>query len=270
MRPALLTALPLLAALVLGASAVRAQDAKPDPRIVAEIAPSGVLRAAINLGNPVLAPKDAAGHLGGVTVALAQALGRQLGVPVRLMPYNEAGAVFADAASGWDVAFLAIDPQRAQQIDFTTPYVVMVGTYLVRADSPFRTVADLDRDGVRIAAAKGSAYELYISRTLKHATVLRAEDGAAALDAFRTGKVDAMASIEAALNASAQGHSDWRVISPGFQTIRQSMALPKGRPPEAKAYVDRFLERMKASGFVRKALDDSGQEDAAVAPAESR
>ena len=245
----------------------RAQEAKPDAATIAAIAPSGVLRAAINLGNPVLAQKDASGELKGVSVALAKALGQTLGLPVKLIPYEEAGVTAAAGAKGeWDVAFLAIDPKRAEQIDFTGPYVVIDGTYLVPANSRFRTARDLDADGVRISVATGAAYDLFLTRTLKHAILVRARNGADAIDLFREGKVEATAGVGAALAETAKGHPEWRIVAPGFQTIEQAMATPKGRPPAALAYVGAFVQARKASGFVRQALDDSGQGDTAVAP----
>ena len=254
----------ILAAIAAGPAFAEAP--KPDAATVAAIAPSGVLRAAINLGNPVLAQKDAKGELTGVSVALAKALGQTLGVPVKLIPYEEAGVTAAAGAKGeWDVAFLAIDPKRAEQIDFTAPYVVIDGTYMVPASSSFKTAADLDKDGVTISVATGAAYDLYLTRALKHATLVRAHNGAEAIALFEQDKVRATAGVGAALAVTAKGHAEWRVLSPGFQTIEQAMATPKGRPT-ALAYVGQYVQAQKASGFVRKALDETGQKDAAVAP----
>ncbi|HUO20967.1 MAG TPA: transporter substrate-binding domain-containing protein [Caulobacteraceae bacterium] len=244
-----------------------AEAAPPDAATLAALAPTGVLRAAINLGNSVLAQQDAAGELHGVSVDLARALGRSLGVPVRLVVYHEAGATFAGGQKGeWDVAFLAIDPQRAEQVDFTAPYVVIDGAYMVWADSAFKTSEDLDRDGVRIAAPKGSAYELYLTRTLKHASLVRTDTVAGAPQSFADQHLEAVAGIGAALRRVANTHPEWRVITPGFQTIRQALVTPKGRAPQGLTYLSAFVERMKASGFVRQALDNTGQVDADVAP----
>lgn len=262
-------ALPLLASALtlLSLAPVQAAQAKPDQATVDAIAPSGVLRAAINLGNAVLAQQDASGELKGASVQLAKALGERLGVKVQLVPYHEAGETFAAGARGeWDVAFLAVDPKRAELIDYGPAYVVIDGTYVVRADSPFHTIADVDREGARISVAEGAAYTLYLARTLKHAQLVQLPNGAASLEAFEAQHLDASASVGAVLRAMAKTHPEWRVISPGFQTIEQAMALPKGRPPEALAYVGRFIEEMKASGFVRRALDETGQADTAVAP----
>ena len=145
------------------------------PGARSELAPTGKLRAAINFGNPVLAQKDpATGEPRGVSVDLARELGRRLGVPVVLVTFDAAGKVFDALKTGsWDIAFMAIDPARAAEIVFTAPYVVIEGTYLVPADSALRTIEDVDRDGVRVAVGNKSAYDLYLTRTLKRAQLVR-------------------------------------------------------------------------------------------------
>src|ERR1700675_1639739 len=142
------------------------------PGLVAELAPSGRLRAAINFGNSVLAQQDpAGGEPRGVSSELARELARPFGVPIDYVAFDAAGKVFdALKAGAWDIAFLAIDPVRAAGIDFTAPYVVIEGTYVVPAGSALRTIEDVDRAGARVAVAQGSAYDLYLTRALKHAT----------------------------------------------------------------------------------------------------
>jgi hypothetical protein len=149
---------------------------------LADLAPGGKLRAAINLGNGVLAQKDAAtGQPKGITPDLARELGRRLGVPVELVTYEAAGKVFDAASTGaWDIAFVAIEPVRASVIEFSAPYVIIEGTYMVRQDSPLKAIADVDRPGVRIAVGLKSAYDLYLTRTIKHATIVHASAGEAA------------------------------------------------------------------------------------------
>jgi polar amino acid transport system substrate-binding protein len=237
------------------------------PNIVTELAPGGRLRAAINFGNGVLAQKDkATGEPRGVTAALSRELGRRLGVPVEFVAFDQAGKVFDALASGaWDIAFLAIDPLRAAEINFTAPYVVIEGKYLVPASSPVRSVADVDRDGLRIALARGSAYDLHLTRTLEHATLVRAPDGIDALDMFLGDKLDVAAGVKQPIVAFAEAHPGLRVIEGRFMAIEQAMGTPKGRPEGAR-YLSRFVEEMKASGFVARALAASGQADAAVAP----
>ncbi|HWK44595.1 MAG TPA: ABC transporter substrate-binding protein [Stellaceae bacterium] len=237
------------------------------PEAAKDLAPSGRLRAAINFGNPVLAQKDPkTGEPQGASVALARELGRQLGVPVDLVPFNEAGAVFEAVKIGaWDIAFLAIDPVRAAGIDFTAPYVVIEGTYLVPAGSALRRIEDVDRDGIQIGVAKGSAYDLYLTRALKHARIIRADNSAGAVALLEQNKVEALAGVKQPLVEYAQAHPETRVIPGRFMEINQAMGVPKGRRA-AEAFLRDFVETMKSSGFVARALAASGQADATVAP----
>lgn len=252
-----------IAGMVLAASAAVAAPTDA----VKDLAPSGRLRAAINFGNPVLAQKDpATGEPRGVSVALAQELGRQLGVPVDLVPFNEAGAVFEAAKSGaWDVAFLAIDPVRAAEIGFTAAYVVIEGTYAVPAGSKLQTIEEVDRDGIRIGVAKGSAYDLFLTRTLKHAQILRADNSALAVTLLEQHQVEALAGVKQPLIDYAKTHPEVRVIPGRFMEIQQAMGTLKARTT-GTAYLKIYVEAMKASGFVAKALATSGQHDATVAP----
>ena len=235
------------------------------------LAPSGRLRAAINLGNGVLAQRDAAtGELKGVSVVLARALAERLKLPVDLIAFDSAGMVFeALDRQGWDVAFLAVEPERAVKIEFSPPYVLIEGTYMVRKDAPFRSVADLDRPGVRVSVAKGAAYDLYLSRTLKQATIERASMTGTAIALFEDARLDAAAGVRQALVDAARGRSDLRVLEDSYTTIAQALAVPRGRPAAA-AYVRDFIEEMKTSGRVRAALDATGQDGAVVAPPSPR
>ncbi|HZV19971.1 MAG TPA: ABC transporter substrate-binding protein [Hyphomicrobiales bacterium] len=239
------------------------------PDIVRALAPSGQLRAAINFGNPVLAQKDAAtGEPRGVTADLARELAKRLGVAVTFIGYDTALKVFEAAKSNaWDIAFLAIDPVRAADMDFTAPYVIIEGTYAVPEGSPFHSAAELDRPGVRIAVGRGSAYDLYLTRTLKHAELVRGEgsDGAFQLFLFSAKKVDAVGGVRQPLVAFAASQPGIRVLSDRFMAIEQAMATPKGRDAGTR-YLKAFVEEMKESGFVAKALAASGQAEATVAP----
>ena len=255
MRGALLLALALLAGCV-------TPDVMP-PETVRDIAPSGTLRAAINFGNPVLAQKE---PLGGVSIDLARELARRLGVPLELVTYDAAGKVTADARSGaWDVAFVARDPERAKDIEFTAPYVIIEGGYLVPAASPLQRVEDVDRDGVRIAVGRGSAYDLYLSRTIKRATFVRAPTSPAAIELFVKDRLEAAAGVKQPLLEYARTHPETRMLPGRFMVIEQAMAVARGRPLAAR-YLSDFVDEMKASGFVAAALQKSGQRDAAVAP----
>ncbi|HTP98075.1 MAG TPA: ABC transporter substrate-binding protein [Casimicrobiaceae bacterium] len=233
-----------------------------------EIAPSGTLRAAINFGNPVLAQKDpASGAPRGVSVDIANELGRRLGLPIAFVAFDAAGKVFeALSRDAWDVAFLAIDPKRATEIDFTPPYVIIEGSYMVPADSPLKVVDDVDRPGVRIAVGNGSAYELYLSRTIKHARIVRAPTGNEAIAMFERDKLDAVAGVKSPLERFAQSRPDLRVMDGRFMVIEQAIGVPKGRT-EAVRYLRSMIEELKARGFVAEGLARSGQRDALVAPA---
>jgi polar amino acid transport system substrate-binding protein len=237
--------------------------------VVKDLAPSGTLRVAINLGNPVLAQKDAkTGTLGGVSTALARELARRAGVPLQLIEYEAAGKVTDALKTGaWDLAFLAIEPVRANEIDFTAPYVIIEGTYLVKNDSPLKAVEDVDKPGIRISVGKGAAYDLYLTRTLKHAELVRGTTGggASAVDVFMEQKLDAAAGVRQALDSYAKTDSGVRVMSGRFMEIRQAMGTPKGRD-KAHAFLKTYIEEMKAAGFVADELKRSNQPDATVAP----
>lgn len=254
----------LVLAAVLLSSCATVPTVPPGAR--SELAPTGKLRAAINFGNPVLAQKDpASGEPCGVSVDLARELGRRLGVPVELVIYDAAGKVFdALKTNAWDIAFLAIDPARATEIAFTAPYVVIEGTYLVPADSPLRTIQDVDRDAVRVAVGNKSAYDLYLTRTLKRAQLVRVPTSPEAIDVFLRDKLEAAAGVKQPLLQFAKTHPNVRVMEGRFMAIEQAMGTPKGREAAA-LYLREFVEEMKASGFVARALEKSGQGDATVA-----
>jgi polar amino acid transport system substrate-binding protein len=235
------------------------------PEAVKELAPTGKLRAAINYGNSVLAQRDpATGEPRGVSVDLARELARRLDVPIEYVTFDAAGKVFAAVAT-WDVAFLAIDPARAAEIDFTAPYVIIEGGYMVPAGSPVGTIADVDRDGVRVAVGRGSAYDLYLTRTLKRATLVRAPTSPAAIELFVKEKLEVAANVKQPLVRFAAGNPSVRVLEGRFMVIEQAMGTPRGREAGAR-YLREFVEEMKASGFVAAGLKRSGQADAAVAP----
>ncbi|HXP98048.1 MAG TPA: ABC transporter substrate-binding protein [Telmatospirillum sp.] len=239
--------------------------------IVASLAPSGRLRAAINFGNPVLAQKDpVSGQPQGISADLARELSRRLAVPLDFVTFDGAGKVFEALKTGaWDVAFLAIDPVRAAEIAFSPPYVVIEGTYLVPANAALQSIEDVDQPGIRIAVGQGSAYDLYLTRALKKAQLVRAPTSAAAITLFQTDKLEAAGGVKQPLVEAAKDNPALRVIPGRFMAIEQAMGTPKGRDAGAR-YLDAFIEEMKASGFVAKALAASGQADATVAPPAAR
>ena len=234
------------------------------PEILKGFAPTGTLRAAINQGNSVLAQKGPNGEALGVTADLARELARRLGLPLELVIFDAAGKVFdALKRSAWDIAFLAVEPVRAAEIDFTAPYVLIEGTYMVPKDSALNTVEDVDRAGVRIAVNKGSAYDLYLTRTLKHATLMRHDrDG---IGMFKQDKLEVAGGVRQPLESYARQDPSVRVMAGRFMAIQQAMGMPKGRGA-APDYLRGFVEEMKASGFVADALKRSNQPDAMVAP----
>ena len=266
MRP-----IPLLAALALAACAhmtPTAPTATATPELRKEFAPSGTLVAGVNFGNPVIAQKDPAGaDPRGVGPELARELARRLGVPIKYVVYDTAGKM-ADAGrqGAWDVAMLAVDPARARDISFSAPYVLIEGTYMVRADSPLRRVEEFDRKGLRISVALKSAYDLYLTREIKQAELVRLATSQAAIEEFLAGKVDVVAGVRQPLNATAARVPGLRVIEGSYMSIGQASGVPKGRPAAAK-YLHDFIEEMKAAGFVERRLRDSGVHDAKVAPA---
>jgi polar amino acid transport system substrate-binding protein len=232
--------------------------------VVKDLAPTGTLRAGINLGNMVLAQKDEmTGEPKGITVDLARELGRRLRVPVELVRFDAAGKTFEGLKAGTlDIVFLAIEPVRAAEVAFTAPYVIIEGVYLVPKDSALKTVGDVDRAGVRVGVNKGSAYDLFLTRTLKQAQLVRGESG---IDLFVKDKLDAAAGVKQPLVAYAKTNPGVRVMDGRFMEIQQAMGTPRGRDAGAR-YLRGFVEEMKADGFVADALKRSNQPDAAVAP----
>ncbi len=261
---------PALAAFIVSAPVVSSSQAPA--ALVAEIAPTGRLRAGINYNNPVLARRDAAtGEVSGIAADLSRELGRRLGVPVDVIAYDATGKMATAATTGaWDIAYLGIDPARAKEIDFTAAYINLEGTYLVPAGSPLQTVDDVDRDGIRVAVTAKSAYDLFLSRELKRASIVRADSTPGSIRMMVDQKLDAVAGVRTALVAESRRTQGSRVMSGHFMTIPQAAGIPKGRPAAAR-YVRQFIEEMKASGFVATSLarHGLGPDDAVVAPAAS-
>ena len=239
----------------------------PSAEALKALAPAGTLHAAINFGNSVLAQRGPGGEARGVSAALAGELARRLGVPLETVAFEGAGKVTDALASGvWDVAFLARDPVRGQGISFTAPYVLIEGGYAVREKAPFDTVESVDVANIHIAVAKGSAYDLYLTRSLKNATLIRFPSGAEAAAAFLGGREEVLAGVKQPLEALMKANAGYRMVPGRFMSIEQTMGTPKGRDGAGVAYLEAFIGEMKASGFVARALAESGQHDAEVAP----
>jgi polar amino acid transport system substrate-binding protein len=238
----------------------------PSPALVREFAPSGSLRAAINLGNPILANKDSAGQPYGVSVDLARELGKRLGVPVELVPFTAAGKVVeAVKAAQVDIAFVAIDPVRGGDMAQTPAYVQIEGAYMVPNASPIKTNAEVDRAGHRVVVGINSAYDLYLTREITAATLVRAASSPAVLDTMVAQKLEVAAGVKQQLQMDAKRIPGMRLLDGRFMVIHQAMGLPKGRDA-AHVYLSAFVQEMKASGFVAQALARHSIEGAAVAP----
>jgi len=228
-----------------------------------ELAPSGRLRVGINYGNFLLVNPDRAS---GIAVDLGQELARRLGVPVELVTYPTAGKL-ADAANAgaWDVAFLGAEPQRAGEIAFTAAYLEIPATYLVPAGSPIRAIADVDREGVRVAVASKSAYDLYLSRNLRYAKLVRAEGIDASYELFVAQTLEVLSGLKPRLVADAEKLPGARVLEGQFTAIQQAIGTPKSREAGAK-YLREFAEDAKASGLVAQAIARHRVRGVSVAP----
>ncbi len=257
--------LALAAALLTGCAATKAPA--PPAAAVAELSTTGKLRAAINFGNPILANRGPGGEPVGVSVDLAREAAKRLGVPVELVTFTSAGNVVeAIKARTVDMAFVAIDPVRAADMEYTAPYVIIEGAYLVRNNSPLQKNEDVDRPGTRVAAGRGSAYDLYLTRALKAAKIERAPTSPAVVDFFIAQNLEVAAGVKQQLEADAKRVGGVRLLPGRFMVIEQSMGVPKGRT-NAQAWLSSFIEEMKASGFVAQALERHKIQGAVVAPA---
>ncbi|MEY2660527.1 MAG: hypothetical protein RLZZ123_1699 [Pseudomonadota bacterium] len=238
--------------------------------LVSLFAPSGRLRASINLGNPILAARGPKGPTG-VSVDLATELARKLGVGLETV-VNDTAAASVDAVrqERADVGFFAIDPLRSQGIGFTAPYVLIEGSYLVPEHSPLQSNEDVDQPGVRIAVGQGSAYDLFLSREIKRAELVRAPSSPAVVDVFVAQMLEVAAGVKQQLQADMLRHSGYRLLPGRFMVIQQAMGMPASRGEAARGALAAFVEQMKASGFVAEAMQRHRIAGASVAPAALR
>jgi len=238
-----------------------------DAALVREIAPTGRLRAALNMGNPVLAHSHTAHERpAGVTIDLARAFGEQLGVPVELREYVSAGDAGAAVAAGEaDVGFMAVDPKRAETLHFTAPYVSIDGCYLARADSPLRHESDVDRRGTKVVIGRGSAYGLFLARHLQAATLVEVPTSEEVADAMLAdASIDVAAGVRQQLVADAKRLPGLRVLDGAYMTIMQAMCMARSRSPQARQLLDAFLAQQRAAGAIAQALARHGIEGATV------
>ncbi|MDN8614928.1 ABC transporter substrate-binding protein [Variovorax ginsengisoli] len=241
------------------------------PEIRSALAPTGVLRASINLGNPILARWDAGQNLAaGVSVDLATGLAGRLQVELRLVVFDAAGkSVTAVTGEQADVGFFAVDPLRGEGLLFTAPYILIEGSYLVRNDSSIESNEQVDVEGVRIMVGKGSAYDLHLSRELKNAQLVRANTSPAVVDEFLAQKVDVAAGVRQQLASDSARLNGLRLLPGRFMVIQQAMGTPRSRGIEAANYLREFVEDMKSSGFVADAMARHDIKGALVAPPQS-
>lgn len=239
-----------------------------DPLIVTAFTPTGKLRASINLGNPILANKHPeTGEPFGVSIDLAEAFAKRLGVELELAVFDTASkSVEAVSDERADFGFFAIDPLRGEKIAFTSPYVLIEGFYLVRDGSPIKTNRDVDQSHNRVSVGKGSAYDLFLTRELTAAQIVRAPSSPTVVQTFLEQNLEVAAGVKQQLEADAKKDAGLRLLNERFMVIRQAMGTPKSRGPEAAAVLSAFVEEMKASGFVAEALDRHGIAGASVAP----
>ena len=237
----------------------------------AALAPTGTLRVALNMSNTLLTATDpATGEPCGLAADLGRELGQRLGVPVALLPYPNPG-VLADAASTgvWDVGFIGAEPQRAQEIDFTAAYVEIEATYrgnlLVPPGSPLQAIAEVDRPGIRIAAPERSAYELYLSRSLQHAQLVRLQGADNAFKRFVADKLDALAGLRPRLVMDQDALPGSRLLDGNFTAVQQAAGTPKGRPVGAQ-YLCAFIEDIKSTGLVARTIAKHNVRGLTVAP----
>jgi len=254
----------LVGALVLTSSAMATGIT---PAIRSELAPSGKLRVGLNHGNFLLVtPGSSATDPRGVAPDVARELGRRVGVPVEFIRFDSAGKLGDGVKTGaWDVAFLGAEPQRAAEIAFTAAYLEIPSTYLVPAGSPIRSVADVDRDGVRIAVAEQSAYGLYLSRTIKRARLVLTQGVDASFDVFVAQKLEALAGLKPRLLTDVQKLPGSRLLDGQFTAVQQAIGTAKARVAGA-GFLRAFVEEVKASGFVAEAISRNNSQGVSVAP----
>lgn len=228
--------------------------------ILGSLAPTGKLRATINVGNPILAAVEKnTGAPRGVSVNIAHELARRIGAPLECVVVEAAAKSVETVASGRaDVGFFAIDPVRGADIAFTEPYILIEGCFLVPRDSPIRDNSQVDAPHTRIAAGAGSAYDLFLTRELKRATIVRVPTSPAVVDAFVEQGFEVAAGVKQQLEADASRHHGLRLIEEPFMVIRQAMGVAKTRGESAAQYLRAFVDDLRSSGFVREALARHG------------
>jgi polar amino acid transport system substrate-binding protein len=238
------------------------------PEVVAELAPTGVLRAGINLSNFLLVTgRSASGDPEGVSPSMAKAVADRLGVPVRYVPFPKPG-LLADAVDDnvWDIGLIGAEPQRAEKIAFTAAYTEIEATYLVPAGSKITAISEVDRPGIRIAVSARSAYDLWLERNIKHATLLRVEGGPGALAKFRDEGLEALAGLRPGLLTDVDALPGARILDGQFTAVQQAIGTQR-RNSTGAAFLRDFVEEAKASGLVARLIEQHKVRGLSVAPA---
>lgn len=232
-----------------------------------ELSPTGKLRVGLNMSNFLLTAKDAQGAPIGLAADLGRELGRRLQLEVELIAYPNPGALADDANKGkWDVGFLGAEPQRANEIDFTAAYVEIEATYLLPPGSSLQSIAEVDAKGIRIAVPEKSAYELYLSRSLTQATLIKEKGADNAFKKFVDEKLDALAGLRPRLVTDQDSLPGSKILSGNFTAVQQAAGTPKGRPAGAQ-YLKAYIEDVKASGFVAATIEKNKVRGLTVAAA---
>ena len=237
------------------------------PNIISELAPSGVLRAGINLSNFLLVTIiDSTGNPGGVAPDLAHEVAIRLGVPVKYVPFKSPGEL-ADAADKdiWDIGLIGAEPQRAEAIAFTAAYAEIEATYLVPSGSALKTIVDIDSAGVRIAVTARTAYGLWLDRNIKHAELIRSETLDSAYEQFVRGKLSALAGLRPRLLSDLERLPGARILDGQFTSVQQAIGTSRKNPAGA-AFLRDFVEEAKASGLVARLIERYRVRGLSVAP----
>jgi polar amino acid transport system substrate-binding protein len=235
---------------------------------VIDMGTSGVLTVAINLGNPILAHRDAEGVPAGVSVDLARRVAAGLSLDCQFVTFDAAkDATNAVGTGACDLGFFAADPVRAETVAFTRPYLAIEGNYLVRDGSGYLCLEDVDRTGVLIGVGRGSAYDLFLTRSLKRATLVRESTSPEVVDTFLRLGLDVAAGVRAQLEADAARIGGLRLIQPHFMLIEQAMGVPKARAARLIGHLDQVIARCIADGFIAEALARHGVEGASLVSA---
>ena len=240
-----------------------------DSTMISSFAPTGTLRVGINLGNPILANENPQTHeLYGITIDIAHEIGKRLSLPVKLTPFKTAGnTVDAVKTGDIDLVFVAIDPVRGADISYTPPYIQIEGAYMVKTSSSIQQNDQVDVSGNEIVVGKGSAYDLYLSREIKNATLLRAASSQAVVDDFMSGKGNVAAGVKQQLESDAKRYEGLRMLPGRFMVINQAIGIPKARPQyeQTTTYLSDLITQLKQSGFVAKSMHEHKIEGAKVA-----